>query len=126
MITDSPPKIPLHTVVGSNLRSRKKFSRIVVVPEMLYYLGHVTGYQPIRDQYFLILSLPAKLTLISYPPKIPLHTVVGSNLRSKKKFSRIVVVPEMLYYLGHVTGYQPIRDQYFLILSLPAKLTLIS
>ena len=23
------------------------------------YLGHVTGYQPIRDQYFLIWSVPA-------------------------------------------------------------------
>ena len=24
-----------------------------------HYLGHVTGYQPIRDQYFLIRSVPA-------------------------------------------------------------------
>ena len=24
------------------------------------YLGHVTGYQPIRDQYFLIRSVPGR------------------------------------------------------------------
>ena len=25
------------------------------------YLGHVTGYQPIRDQYFLVRSVPGKI-----------------------------------------------------------------
>eukprot|EP00116_Pleurobrachia_bachei_P013163 sb/3473425/ len=32
------------------------------------YLGHVTGYQPIRDQYFLIRSVPVhwQLRLVSY------------------------------------------------------------
>ena len=31
-------------------------------PTRTRYLGHVTGYQPIRDQYFLVRSVPA-------PPK---------------------------------------------------------
>ena len=29
------------------------------------YLGHVTSYRPIRDQYFLIRSVPVKYTILS-------------------------------------------------------------
>eukprot|EP00116_Pleurobrachia_bachei_P017822 sb/3478084/ len=53
------------------------------------YLGHVTGYQPIRDQYFLILQL-----------------LTGTDTSKQ---------PIRTRQLDHVNGNQPIRDQYFLI-----------
>eukprot|EP00116_Pleurobrachia_bachei_P013756 sb/3474018/ len=40
------------------------------------YLGHVTGYQPIRDKYFLIRSV--FLTWQTYPPA-PQYTLVQSG-----------------------------------------------
>eukprot|EP00116_Pleurobrachia_bachei_P014708 sb/3474970/ len=57
------------------------------------YLGHVTGYQPIRDQ-----------------------SVVGINIRNVM-YNMIEISKQLIRtrYLGHVTGYQPIMDQYFLI-----------
>eukprot|EP00116_Pleurobrachia_bachei_P000695 sb/3460957/ len=36
------------------------------------YLGHVTGYQPIRDQHFLIRSVPATWTR-AFPPRVFLN-----------------------------------------------------
>eukprot|EP00116_Pleurobrachia_bachei_P007337 sb/3467599/ len=66
------------------------------------YLGHVTGYQPIRDQYFLIRSEKT----IWVTSAIPTDT-------SKQ--------PIRTRYLGHVTGNQPIRDKYFLIRSVPGS-----
>eukprot|EP00116_Pleurobrachia_bachei_P015694 sb/3475956/ len=33
-------------------------SFLLIKPIRTHYLGHVTGYQPIRDQYFLIRSVP--------------------------------------------------------------------
>ena len=45
------------------------------------YLGHVTGYKPIRDQYFLIRSVPA-FALPKYDPTIRiLHRILLSPLR---------------------------------------------
>eukprot|EP00116_Pleurobrachia_bachei_P015159 sb/3475421/ len=38
------------------------------------YLGHVTGYQPIRDQYFLIRSVPDILTQLSQDPPMLLFS----------------------------------------------------
>eukprot|EP00116_Pleurobrachia_bachei_P019042 sb/3479304/ len=34
------------------------------------YLGHVTGHQPIRDQYLMIRSVPARFTFRKHPPTI--------------------------------------------------------
>eukprot|EP00116_Pleurobrachia_bachei_P012590 sb/3472852/ len=69
------------------------------------YLGHETGYQPIRDQYFLSRSGPA-------------HKL-GPRRERDSKHRRCRNRPIRTRYLGHVTGYQPIRDQYFLIRSIP-------
>eukprot|EP00116_Pleurobrachia_bachei_P016308 sb/3476570/ len=59
------------------------------------YLGHVTGYHPIRDQYFLIRSVPANRDPTSLP---------GTNT-SKQPIRNL--------YLGRLTGCQPIRHQHF-------------
>eukprot|EP00116_Pleurobrachia_bachei_P016651 sb/3476913/ len=70
------------------------------------YLGHVTGYQPISDQYSLIRSVP--------DCKGNLYTTIHQEPTGTSK------QPIRTRYLGHVTGYQPIRDQYFLFRSVPA------
>eukprot|EP00116_Pleurobrachia_bachei_P005160 sb/3465422/ len=67
------------------------------------YLGHVSGYQPIRDQYFLIRSVPALFIVKGQEP------------------TEISKQPIRTHYLGHVTGYQPIRDKHFLIRSVPDR-----
>eukprot|EP00116_Pleurobrachia_bachei_P013984 sb/3474246/ len=92
------------------------------------YLGHVTGYhgyQPIRDQYFLNRSVPVVLGA-----KKDLR-VVGYGMLDRIKKSaaqqgllKVMAIenlnrPIRTLYLGHVTGYQPIRDQYFLVRSVP-------
>eukprot|EP00116_Pleurobrachia_bachei_P012778 sb/3473040/ len=64
-----------------------------IQPIRIRYLGHVTGYQPIRDQYFLIWSFPVTHHLRSDP-------VTGRSVFKQ---------PIRTRYLGHVTGY------YFLI-----------
>eukprot|EP00116_Pleurobrachia_bachei_P010209 sb/3470471/ len=130
------------------------------------FLGHVTGNQPIRDQYFLIRSTGAKRTtfdLIGLYVRIErsrarrrshlgIHVAKGgwggvTILQSSqyvKGFhgiedafdgdaSTYAVIaneagtdrnktskqPIRTRFLGHVTGNQPIRDQYFLIRSVP-------
>eukprot|EP00116_Pleurobrachia_bachei_P015669 sb/3475931/ len=40
--------------------------QITKQPIRTRYLGHVTGYQPIWDQHFLIRSVPALLQLITF------------------------------------------------------------
>eukprot|EP00116_Pleurobrachia_bachei_P014571 sb/3474833/ len=55
------------------------------------YLGHVTGYQPIRDQYYLV----------DHILEIRVAGLTNNILKT-----------------DHVTGNQPIRDQYFLITTL--------
>eukprot|EP00116_Pleurobrachia_bachei_P009418 sb/3469680/ len=82
-------------------------------PIRTYYLGHVTGYQPIsyqpiRDQYFLIRSVPV---IISSSQSC------NEAMRSEQEPIEISKQRIRTRYLGHLTGYQPIRDQYFLIWS---------
>eukprot|EP00116_Pleurobrachia_bachei_P012572 sb/3472834/ len=67
------------------------------------YLGHVNGYQPIRDQYSLIRSVPDYLFLAG----VYQEPTESSNQSIRTR------------YLDHVTCYQPIRDPYFLIRSVP-------
>eukprot|EP00116_Pleurobrachia_bachei_P015530 sb/3475792/ len=92
----------------------------------LRYLGHVTGYQPIRDQYFLIRSvLSVNYLADSLAWRIDGHKQVRRKVIPQNK-QRIEgnwkwetsKQPIRTRYLGHVTGYQPIRDQYFLGLTL--------
>eukprot|EP00116_Pleurobrachia_bachei_P009468 sb/3469730/ len=74
------------------------------------YLGHVNGYQPIRNQYFLIRSVPG--------PREPYK--IGKQPIRTRYFDHPVFPdsvgrePIRTRYLGHVTAYQPIIDQYFL------------
>eukprot|EP00116_Pleurobrachia_bachei_P011477 sb/3471739/ len=119
-------------------------------PIKTLYLGHVTGYQPIRDQYFLVthpshtLSKPHTtrvwVTMALSSPLSQLHVhdlsapttcdysyqfqsgtsiSVGSCNKLTWNGPRIPTEiskpPIKTLYLGHVTGYQPIRDQYFLV-----------
>ena len=46
--------------IFSRPKSFKFYNELRVFPQPIKtrYLGHVTGYQPIRDQYFLIWSVP--------------------------------------------------------------------
>eukprot|EP00116_Pleurobrachia_bachei_P004367 sb/3464629/ len=54
-------------------------------PIRTLYLGHVTGYQPIRDQYFLIRSIPGHI--ISEEEDEGLKCVLSSRLVCHKAFS---------------------------------------
>eukprot|EP00116_Pleurobrachia_bachei_P018537 sb/3478799/ len=47
-------------------------------------------------------------------------TILASD-PEKSDMPRVVKQPIRTRYLGHVTGYQPIRDQYFLIRSVPGN-----
>eukprot|EP00116_Pleurobrachia_bachei_P005480 sb/3465742/ len=72
------------------------------------YLGHVTGYQPIRDQY------PARIVSICVgliPSQLELAGKSCDNLAANE-LTDTCKQPIRTHYLGHVTGYQPIRDQY--------------
>eukprot|EP00116_Pleurobrachia_bachei_P004297 sb/3464559/ len=99
-------------------------------PIRIHYLGHVTGYQPIRDQYFLIWSLVSPSTVICVSPALAVSpSSVHLGVTSFPCISTVPVIgrddtseqPIRIHYLGHVTGYQPIRDQYFLIWSVPEQ-----
>eukprot|EP00116_Pleurobrachia_bachei_P004110 sb/3464372/ len=80
------------------------------------YLGYMTGYQPIRDQYFLIRSVPEKKQI----RRRPCLTYLLYSSRSSEP-TETNKKPIKTRYLGYMTGYQPIRDQYFLIRSVPEK-----
>eukprot|EP00116_Pleurobrachia_bachei_P012596 sb/3472858/ len=103
-------------------------------PIITHYLGHVTGYQPIRDQYFLIQSVPTARNLPIRTCYLVTGLVTGpvfqlirsvpdlsftATLIPKQVPTKTSKQPIITHYLGHVTGYQPIRDQYFLIQSVP-------
>ena len=45
-------------------------------PIRIRYLGHVTGYQPIRDQYFPIWSIPG-VYKTNYSPPVAYHIILG-------------------------------------------------
>eukprot|EP00116_Pleurobrachia_bachei_P016982 sb/3477244/ len=69
------------------------------------YLGHVTGYQPIRDQYFLIRSIPD--TLLSLPMTRvaqQLGRIAVKARRGNQKPTESSKQPIRTRYLGHVTG----------------------
>eukprot|EP00116_Pleurobrachia_bachei_P009491 sb/3469753/ len=124
------------------------------------YLGHVTGYQPIRVQYFLIRSVPDTVTISHVIGNIvvekgdnkgfslsltlslgPLHApLLQKAVRSHARGGLNPLSPDPVgsaeyithreptetskqsirtRYLGHVTGYHPIRHQQFLIRSVP-------
>eukprot|EP00116_Pleurobrachia_bachei_P012150 sb/3472412/ len=87
--------------VGNSLSNCQEPTETSKQPIRTHYLGHVTGYQPIRDQYFgrfllTVLTAAHETVFLQHTSKQPIRT----------------------RYLGHVTGYQPIRDQYFLIWSI--------
>eukprot|EP00116_Pleurobrachia_bachei_P015446 sb/3475708/ len=87
------------------------------------YLGHVT-YPPIRDQYFLIGS---KITIFHadnryttdkiLPPSIPVNRDDEIIVEGHQEPTDTSKQPIRTRHLGHVTGCQLIRDQYFLIRS---------
>eukprot|EP00116_Pleurobrachia_bachei_P000851 sb/3461113/ len=58
LITSHVTSMDCYTVTEEPTETRKQ-------PIRTYYLGLVTGYQPIRDQYFLIRSVPA-MTVCTY------------------------------------------------------------
>eukprot|EP00116_Pleurobrachia_bachei_P015588 sb/3475850/ len=51
---------------GATCSSRQEPTETSKQPIRTRYLGHVTGCQPIRDQYFLIRSVPASRTCTTY------------------------------------------------------------
>eukprot|EP00116_Pleurobrachia_bachei_P000285 sb/3460547/ len=81
------------------------------------YLGHVTGYQPIKDQYFLIRSVHvAGYTAIHSIQEAGVRHLARIRFLKRRSVSleptKISKQPIRTRCLGHVTGYQPIRDQY--------------
>eukprot|EP00116_Pleurobrachia_bachei_P008640 sb/3468902/ len=93
-------------------------------PMRTRYLGHVTGYQPIRDQYFLHhthidsdksagLYLDTMLSLLIHQSRrsIPSRTCMGGGFIIDQELTETSKQPIRTRQLGHVTGYQPIRDQ---------------
>eukprot|EP00116_Pleurobrachia_bachei_P004510 sb/3464772/ len=82
------------------------------------YLGHVSGYQPIRDQYFLIRSVPVGSHAATSYDSVETCPRVGLYPRSQEP-TDTCKQPIGTRYLGYVSGYQPIRDQYFLIRLVP-------
>eukprot|EP00116_Pleurobrachia_bachei_P000562 sb/3460824/ len=58
--------------------------------------GHVTGYQPIRDKYFLNPAAP-----LAHLSRMMLSQFLRDRIKQ----------PIRTRYLGHLTGHQPIRDQ---------------
>eukprot|EP00116_Pleurobrachia_bachei_P005031 sb/3465293/ len=112
------------------------------------YLGHVTGYQPIRDQHFLIRSVYSRTPIYRDPRGKPFCPVnrgaryIGlltavylccCTAPPQYNFLQLLLIyiyqeptetskqPIRARYLGHVTGYQPIRDQHFLIRSVYSR-----
>eukprot|EP00116_Pleurobrachia_bachei_P002370 sb/3462632/ len=81
------------------------------------YLGHVSGYQPIRDQYFLICFCHTwkEINKLTTPGNLGEDLVTPGN-QEPPDTSKQPIRTRCLGHvtLGHVTGYQPIRDQYFL------------
>eukprot|EP00116_Pleurobrachia_bachei_P009009 sb/3469271/ len=80
-------------------------------PILTPYLGQVTGYQPIRDQYSFEMSIGLAVTKPSNPRALTEKVSWEWCLDYKTGTSK---QPIRIRYLCHVTGYQPIRDQYFL------------
>eukprot|EP00116_Pleurobrachia_bachei_P018171 sb/3478433/ len=62
--------IRLKTLSLSMAKIKQNYSKMVQLtkifkqPIRTRYLGHVTSYQPIRDQYFLIRSVPVRVDRI--------------------------------------------------------------
>eukprot|EP00116_Pleurobrachia_bachei_P012453 sb/3472715/ len=78
-----------HTPFDSQMGSRRQTVRLVIEsrPIRNHYLGHVTGYQPIRDQYFLfdrfLLEFYCRVLMGSQFPLLGCHSVRVSPYRSR-------------------------------------------
>eukprot|EP00116_Pleurobrachia_bachei_P014330 sb/3474592/ len=115
---------------------------------IICYLGHVIGYKPTMDQHFLIRSVPATYSTDRRVEQCiqAVGDICGDRTRclchqstwmerknlgsvgvrggkiqftpgtDRNKFTKQLIRTR---YLGHVTGYQPIRGQYSLIRSVP-------
>ena len=59
-----------YTINNKQSAEKKSKAIVKVQPIRAGYLGHVTAYQPIRDQYFLIRSVPGSLNM---PPELQIH-----------------------------------------------------
>jgi len=92
----------------------------------------MNGHQPIRDQYFLIRSVAVNpnhpnIPLFSLPKTQFSHLILlsrGGLIFCKNKSIHHIQQPTgpskqpiRTLYLSHVTGLQPIREQYFLVRS---------
>eukprot|EP00116_Pleurobrachia_bachei_P006593 sb/3466855/ len=80
-------------------------------PIRIRYLGHVTGYQPIRDQYFL--TLTNTISIFIFLESRETLALKSSLLERERDDSSDRTSKQLIRtrYLGHVTGYQPIRDR---------------
>eukprot|EP00116_Pleurobrachia_bachei_P010839 sb/3471101/ len=155
--------------MGSDHTHRTETTETSKQPIRTRYLGHMTGYQPIRDQYFLIRSVPTQYSPLRNRFLFARYSLISSSSSSSfskdpccffyshrhinegkfgTKWDQIIRIelskmldvvlsgcwyrkyqettetskkPIRTRYLGHMTGYQPIRDQYFLIRSVPAQ-----
>eukprot|EP00116_Pleurobrachia_bachei_P001908 sb/3462170/ len=89
------------------------------------YLGHVTGSKPIRDLYFLIRSVPRSRSKLRFGCERGTNEIYRNILESwDKQFNNFVsqeptVASKQPIRTRYLVGYQPIRDQYFLIRSVP-------
>eukprot|EP00116_Pleurobrachia_bachei_P012201 sb/3472463/ len=70
------------------------------------YLGHVTGYQPIREQYFLIRSVPGTHVRIHISTRENICLIIGNHTflshiayRERKSFKFLLFRPIMLKYI---------------------------
>eukprot|EP00116_Pleurobrachia_bachei_P002713 sb/3462975/ len=121
---DWPNQPTLAEIITNTLQEPTETSK---QPLRTRYLGHVIGYQPIRDQYLLILSVSASNSSLLSPPKTRAYLFTLSWAEPVKQGdgvepTEISKQPIRTCYLGHVIGYQPIRDQYFLIRSVSVEL----
>eukprot|EP00116_Pleurobrachia_bachei_P016369 sb/3476631/ len=105
-------------------------------PKRTHYLGHLTGYQLIRGQFIFIRSVPAivspipggmvtmlTIVVVTMVTNLVVTTVTEMMVTMVNAINLIMLNSPMLMmfrskqpirtrYLGHVAGYQPIRDQY--------------
>eukprot|EP00116_Pleurobrachia_bachei_P012488 sb/3472750/ len=78
------------------------------VPIRTHYLGHVTDYQPIRDQYFLIWSVPGTVMLVILDQQmLVLPSWMGSP--SKDGFCSAITLPGCVHPPGVLSCRNPIN-----------------
>eukprot|EP00116_Pleurobrachia_bachei_P006268 sb/3466530/ len=132
-----PPSVPI-SQSGTSISSVPEEGGGGTTNHNSLFRSRWTGYQPIRDQYFLIRSVflntggcysrgqgvvqASSLSIslsfsLSLSPSLSLSIPLSFYLKYAQEPSDTSNQPIRTRYLGHVTGYQPIRDQYFLIRS---------